>query len=107
MHRSFVADGITIADVGARLVPRRVPDGVAESARGVFAANLRRYREQAGISQHDLAVLAGLHRTEISLLERSLRSPRLETIVVLSTALGLHSEGALLEENDLAESRPM
>jgi DNA-binding XRE family transcriptional regulator len=90
-------DGISIADDDARLASRRARVDVAESARGVFAANLRHHRAQAGVSQHELAVLAGLHAAEISLLERGLRSPRLETIVMLSAALGLHSTGALLE----------
>jgi hypothetical protein len=37
-----------------------------------------------------------LHRTEISLLERCKRSPRLETIVVLARALKLDSPAELL-----------
>jgi hypothetical protein len=39
-----------------------------------------------------------LHRTEISLLERRKRSPRLETIVILARGLNLSSPGELLEE---------
>lgn len=96
--RWLFGDGNTLGDVGG---------GVVESARREFAANLRRRREEIGLSQHDLAALAGLHRTEISLLERGLRSPLLETIVVLSSALELDSQGTLLEENDLAENRPI
>lgn len=46
-----------------------------------FARNERRLRERAGLSQLDAAVLAGLHRTAISLLERHERMPRLGTIV--------------------------
>ena len=34
---------------------------------------------------------------EISLLERSKRSPRLETIVILARGLGLKSSGDLLD----------
>jgi transcriptional regulator with XRE-family HTH domain len=68
-----------------------------ESARKQFAANLRRHRETVGISQEALANLCDLHRTEISLLERSKRSPRLETIVILAKGLKLASPGDLLE----------
>lgn len=57
--------------------------------RGPFAANLRGHRERLGLSQESLGAMCGLHRTEISLLERRKRSPRLETIVVLARALGL------------------
>jgi transcriptional regulator with XRE-family HTH domain len=66
-------------------------------AREQFAANLRLHREKAGLSQEALADLCDLHRTEISLLERSKRSPRLETIVILARGLKLGAPGELLE----------
>ena len=62
----------------------------------VFAANLRRTRERMGISQEELASRCGLHRTEISFLERAQREPRLSTIVKLSKALDV-SAGDLLK----------
>jgi len=68
-----------------------------ESARKQFALNLRNHREQVGLSQEALAEVCGLHRTEISLLERCKRSPRLETIVILARGLELASPGELLE----------
>ncbi|HEV3045876.1 MAG TPA: helix-turn-helix transcriptional regulator [Solirubrobacteraceae bacterium] len=68
-----------------------------ETVRKQFAANLRRYRDRAGLSQEALADLCDLHRTEISLLERCKRSPRLETIVILSRGLELTSPSDLLE----------
>jgi len=68
-----------------------------ETVRTQFAANLRQYRVAAGLSQEALADLCDLHRTEISLLERCKRSPRLETIVILSRGLKLPSPSALLE----------
>jgi transcriptional regulator with XRE-family HTH domain len=68
-----------------------------EPVRKQFAANLRSQRERAGLSQEALADACNLHRTEISLLERCKRSPRLETIVILSRGLGLSSAGELLE----------
>lgn len=69
-----------------------------DSVRTQFAANLRQHRSRAGLSQEELADLCGLHRTEISLLERCKRSPRLETIVILSRGLKLGSPGELLKE---------
>jgi transcriptional regulator with XRE-family HTH domain len=62
-----------------------------------FAANLRRHRTRVGLSQEALADVCDLHRTEISLLERCKRSPRLETIVILSRGLDLSSPAELLE----------
>jgi transcriptional regulator with XRE-family HTH domain len=52
-----------------------------------FAANLVRLRKLSRLSQHDLAVRSTLHRTEISLLERGQRLPRLDTMVKLAAAL--------------------
>lgn len=52
-----------------------------------FASNLRRQRRRRQLSQESLGYLCGLHRTEISLLERAGREPRLMTIVKLSRAL--------------------
>lgn len=68
-----------------------------EEVREQFAANLRRHRTRAGLSQEALADACDLHRTEISLLERRKRSPRLETIVILARGLGLSSPTELLE----------
>ncbi|HLH15521.1 MAG TPA: helix-turn-helix transcriptional regulator, partial [Solirubrobacteraceae bacterium] len=62
---------------------------MVETVRKQFAANLRQYRDRAGLSQEALADLCDLHRTEISLLERCKRSPRLETIVILARGLEL------------------
>jgi transcriptional regulator with XRE-family HTH domain len=52
-----------------------------------FAVNLRQARIKAGISQELLGELCDLHRTEISLLERAGREPRLSTLVKLAGAL--------------------
>lgn len=52
-----------------------------------FAANLRGLRQAAGLSQEALADRCDLHRTEVSLLERAGREPRLTTIVKLARAL--------------------
>lgn len=53
-----------------------------------FAVNLRRARLKAEISQEELGYMCDLHRTEVSLLERAGREPRLATIVKLCGALG-------------------
>lgn len=69
-----------------------------DAVRKQFATNLRQHRDDAGLSQEELADMCGLHRTEISLLERCKRSPRLETIVILSRGLKLGSPYALLKD---------
>jgi transcriptional regulator with XRE-family HTH domain len=52
-----------------------------------FATNLRQARTKVGISQEELGNRCELHRTEISLLERAGREPRLSTIVKLAGSL--------------------
>jgi transcriptional regulator with XRE-family HTH domain len=54
-----------------------------------FARNLRAERLRQGLSQEALGDLADLHRTEISLLERGQRDPRLTTIARVARALGM------------------
>jgi transcriptional regulator with XRE-family HTH domain len=56
-----------------------------------FGANLRECRRTAGLSQERLGFMSGMHRTEISLLERGARDPRLSTIARLALALGKDS----------------
>lgn len=54
-----------------------------------FGKNLRHCRHGARLSQQELGQLASLHRTEISLLERGIREPRLGTIVKLADGLSV------------------
>ena len=56
---------------------------------GRFAENLRRERERAGLSQEALGFACKVHRTEVSLLERGARDPRLSTVVRLARGLGV------------------
>ncbi|MBL7739491.1 MAG: helix-turn-helix transcriptional regulator [Chitinophagaceae bacterium] len=53
----------------------------------IFGIVLKELRNQKKISQNDLADLAELDRTYISLLERGLRQPTIETVFKISEAL--------------------
>ena len=57
-----------------------------------FAVNLRKARQSKQISQEELGFRCDLHRTEISLLERGGREPRLGTIIKLASALDVTPE---------------
>lgn len=57
-----------------------------------FAANLRRHRKAAKLTQEQLGNRVGLHPTEISRLERAVREPRLGTIARLADGLGVGAE---------------
>jgi transcriptional regulator with XRE-family HTH domain len=52
-----------------------------------FGKNLNRCRKRTGLSQEELAIRASLHRTEIGLLERGARVPRIDTLIKISSAL--------------------
>lgn len=52
-----------------------------------FGEVLRELRSERGLSQNRLAELAGLDRTYISLLERGVRQPSLETLLSLGRAM--------------------
>lgn len=57
------------------------------SLRDVFARNLRRYRLAAQLSQEALAHEAGVDRTYISALERSVYSASIDMIERLASVL--------------------
>jgi transcriptional regulator with XRE-family HTH domain len=80
---------------------RRVDRGAAARlGRNVFMA-----RRRAGLSQEALAALASLHRTEIGLLEKGGRLPRVDTLIKLASALGVGA-GELLEGVDWVVPAP-
>ncbi|MDR2658745.1 MAG: helix-turn-helix domain-containing protein [Spirochaetaceae bacterium] len=54
-----------------------------------FAKQLIIYRKDSNFSQEKLAELANIHRTYISQIERGLKSPTLEVIFSLCSALSI------------------
>jgi transcriptional regulator with XRE-family HTH domain len=60
-----------------------------------FGANFKRVRMRAGLSQEEVGWLASLHRTEVGLLERGERTPRIDTLVKLAGALEVPPERLL------------
>jgi transcriptional regulator with XRE-family HTH domain len=54
-----------------------------------FGENLVRCRVRAEMTQEELAYNSSLHRTEIGLLERGARIPRIDTLVKLAGALSV------------------
>ena len=63
----------------------------------VFAANLKKYRNQLGISQESFAERAGLHRTYISAIECGKRSIALDNIQKIADALGVETYMLFIE----------
>ena len=57
-----------------------------------LASTLRELRQDAGFSQEELAYRADLHRTYISLLERAIKLPTLDTLFRISGALSVRPD---------------
>jgi len=62
----------------------------------LLGKNVKRYREELGISQERLAELSGLHRTYISGIERGVRNPTITVVAILAKALNI-SVSSLLD----------
>lgn len=54
-----------------------------------FGQNLARCRDGADVSQEELSFRASIHRTEVSLLERGERMPRVDTALRIAGSLGV------------------
>ena len=61
-----------------------------------LAENLRKLRQDKGLSQEEFAFDAKIHRTYISDLERAARNPTITIIETLAQALGV-KPGKLLD----------
>jgi transcriptional regulator with XRE-family HTH domain len=60
-----------------------------------FGGNLVRCRKRAGLSQEELGFRASLHRTQIGVLERGARLPRIDTLIKLAGALEVSPDDLL------------
>lgn len=54
-----------------------------------FGVVLRSKRKKADISQEKLAHIAALDRSYVSLLERGLRGPTINTLLIIASALNI------------------
>ena len=72
-----------------------------KSARVILSQNMKKYRENADISQEELAYRCGLHRTYISDVERCKRNISIENIEKIALALFV-APVDLLKEDDHA-----
>lgn len=70
---------------------RRLPTAAPPTAemKVLFGKNLARCREGADVSQEELGFRASIHRTEVSLLERGERMPKVDTALRIAGSLGI------------------
>jgi transcriptional regulator with XRE-family HTH domain len=64
-----------------------------------FGRNLVRARKQACLSQEEVGIRSSLHRTEVGMLERGIRLPRIDTLIKLAGAIEV-DPGELLDGLD-------
>ncbi|NLD49691.1 MAG: helix-turn-helix transcriptional regulator [Clostridiaceae bacterium] len=64
----------------------------------VFGTNLRKYRNELGVSQEKFAEMCGLHRTYISDVERFQRSIALDNVQKIADALSIDTFKLFMEE---------
>ena len=65
----------------------------------VFGQNVKKYRQELGISQEELADRSNLHRTYISAIECFRRSIALENIQRIADALEIETYKLFLEDD--------
>lgn len=69
-----------------------------------FGNAVRQRRKQLEISQEELGLRAGIHRTYISQIERGLKSPSLNVMGFLAQALGIDVSQLIKIAEDLQKS---
>jgi transcriptional regulator with XRE-family HTH domain len=60
-----------------------------QTARKIFARKLKAFRVLKGLSQEELADIAGLHRTYVGSVERGERNISIDNMERLASALGI------------------
>jgi transcriptional regulator with XRE-family HTH domain len=63
----------------------------------IFAQNLKRYRNERGLSQEAFAEKTGLHRTYISAVEREKRNISIDNIQKIADALEIDTYKLFIE----------
>lgn len=70
----------------------------------VFGSNVKRYRQNIGLSQEAFAEKCGMHRTYISAIECFRRSISLENIQRIADALDIEAYKLFLEDQEDTEN---
>lgn len=66
--------------------------------------NLKRLRQERGLSQEELAFQAKVHRTYLSGVERGIRNPTVTVLEGIAAALGVPSSKLLEETKEFSRS---
>ena len=67
-----------------------------------IGARIKAAREEKGITQEEFAAMLDLSRNHVSVIERGVKAPRLETFVAIANALGVSADSLLFDVIDHA-----
>lgn len=73
-------------------------NNTTQKTRKIFARNLREIRVKQGLSQEELADIAGLHRTYVGSVERGERNISIDNMERLATALKINIQDLLIDD---------
>lgn len=62
-----------------------------------IGTRIKEAREAKGLTQEQLAEMVGLSSTHISVIERGVKTPKLETFIEIANALDVTSDSLLLD----------
>ncbi|WP_303001956.1 helix-turn-helix domain-containing protein [Dialister invisus] len=62
-----------------------------------IGTRIKEAREAKGLTQEQLAEMVGLSSTHISVIERGVKAPKLETFIEIANALDVTSDSLLLD----------
>jgi transcriptional regulator with XRE-family HTH domain len=77
----------------------------AAPSRETFGKNLKRLRQERGLSQEEFALLAGISRAYIGSLERGAKASTLDTVDRAAIVLGVHPSELLVARTINKEAR--
>jgi transcriptional regulator with XRE-family HTH domain len=81
--------------------------GIPLNSEAIFGQILKSIRKKQKVSQEELAFRSNLDRTYISMLERGIHQPTLNSLLAIATALGMKAAELVgLVEDELNNLKP-
>lgn len=79
-----------------------IPEGGVTMDLQAIGARIKAAREAKGMTQEDFAAALDLSRNHISVIERGVKAPKLETFVAIANVLGVSADALLFDVIDHA-----
>jgi transcriptional regulator with XRE-family HTH domain len=79
-----------------------IPEGGVTMDLQAIGARIKATREAKGMTQEDFAAALDLSRNHISVIERGVKAPKLETFVAIANVLGVSADSLLFDVIDHA-----